>query len=263
MLTTATLLASRMLIVAAIVVSVSVVVARSGPMLGAMLAALPISAGPAYVFLALDHGPDFIVRSTITSILAVCATSPFVVAHGLVSRVAGTTPSFCAAVGTFAATVWITTWFDWTLGGALVAGTSMVVGGIIATRRARREATAFVLPNRRIDLVIRAAAVMSVVATVTVLGDIAGPRAAGYGALMPVVFMSFIIVMQPRVGGPALSGLFAHALFGIMGFVPAFAVVNLATGSLGMWWALGLGLATSLGWNAAIVLLRRQGWLRL
>ena len=45
----------RMAITAAFVVTASVITERSGPVIGALVATLPISAGPSYVFLALDH----------------------------------------------------------------------------------------------------------------------------------------------------------------------------------------------------------------
>src|SRR5215212_1822196 len=52
-------LLAKMLATAAIVVAVSALVERVGPFLGAMIATLPISAGPALVFMAMDHGPAF------------------------------------------------------------------------------------------------------------------------------------------------------------------------------------------------------------
>jgi hypothetical protein len=261
-LTAAILLASRMLVVAAIVVSVSLVVARSGPVVGAMLATLPISTGPAYVFLALDHGADFIVRSTVASIIAVGATGVFLVAHILAARFGGTVTCLASALGACLASLVLADMVEWTLARA-VAASALVMGAAIAgTGRARRAAAPFVSPGRLIDLVVRATAVMIVVATVTILGDLAGPRLAGYGAVIPVVFTSFIIVMQPRVGAAAIAGLFAHALIGIAGFIPAFLVLNVATRSLGVWWGLGLGLATSLAWNGVIILLQRYRFTR-
>ena len=52
----------RMAITAAFVVTASVVTERSGPVIGALIATLPISAGPSYVFLALDHDAAFIAE---------------------------------------------------------------------------------------------------------------------------------------------------------------------------------------------------------
>jgi hypothetical protein len=46
----------RMAVTAAFVVTASIVTERSGPVIGALVATLPVSTGPAYIFLALDHG---------------------------------------------------------------------------------------------------------------------------------------------------------------------------------------------------------------
>jgi hypothetical protein len=57
------MLGFRMAITAAFVVTASVITERSGPVIGALVATLPISAGPSYVFLALDHDADFIAEA--------------------------------------------------------------------------------------------------------------------------------------------------------------------------------------------------------
>src|ERR1700693_3469567 len=64
----------RMAITAAFVVSASVITERSGPVIGALIATLPISAGPSYVFLALDHDAAFIAQGTLASLPINAAT---------------------------------------------------------------------------------------------------------------------------------------------------------------------------------------------
>src|ERR1700690_3505436 len=54
------LLALRMVVAAAFVVTASFITERAGAVIGALIATLPISAGPSYVFLALDHDAAFI-----------------------------------------------------------------------------------------------------------------------------------------------------------------------------------------------------------
>ena len=55
-------LALKMVMTASIVVVASVAVERSGPFIGALIAALPTAAGAAYIILALEHPPAFICR---------------------------------------------------------------------------------------------------------------------------------------------------------------------------------------------------------
>ena len=67
-------LALRMAITAAFVVSASVITERSGPVIGALVATLPVSAGPSYVFLALDHDAAFIAEGALASLPINAAT---------------------------------------------------------------------------------------------------------------------------------------------------------------------------------------------
>jgi hypothetical protein len=48
---------------AGIVVAASLIVERSGPFIGSMVAALPTAGGAALIILAMDHSPDFIAQS--------------------------------------------------------------------------------------------------------------------------------------------------------------------------------------------------------
>src|SRR5919206_1780546 len=57
----------RMAVTAAFVVTASIITERSGPVIGALVATLPISAGPTYVFLALDHDAAFVAQSALMS----------------------------------------------------------------------------------------------------------------------------------------------------------------------------------------------------
>src|SRR5258708_29660500 len=61
-------LALRMAVTAAFVVSASVITERSGPVIGALGATLPISAGPSYAFLARDHDAAFIAEAGLASL---------------------------------------------------------------------------------------------------------------------------------------------------------------------------------------------------
>jgi hypothetical protein len=67
-------LALRMAVTAAFVVSASIITERSGPVIGALVATLPISAAPSYVFLALDHDAAFIAEGALASLPINAAT---------------------------------------------------------------------------------------------------------------------------------------------------------------------------------------------
>jgi hypothetical protein len=70
------MLAVKMAATAAVVVAASIIAERVGALVGAMVATLPVAAGPAYILLAIDHDASFIADSTLMS-LAVHAPPVF------------------------------------------------------------------------------------------------------------------------------------------------------------------------------------------
>src|ERR1044072_1246359 len=67
----------QMAVPAGFVMAAAMVAERAGAAIGAIVATLPIAAGPAYVFVALDHDSAFISASAIGSIAAHAATAVF------------------------------------------------------------------------------------------------------------------------------------------------------------------------------------------
>src|SRR5215469_12941873 len=96
------ILAFRMAVAAAFVVSASFITEHSGPVIGALVATLPISAGPAYVFLALDHDAAFIAKGALSS-LPINAATIFL---GLTYTLLAQRHNLLISYGT-AAAVWI------------------------------------------------------------------------------------------------------------------------------------------------------------
>src|SRR5258705_3649014 len=89
----------KMAVTAGFVVGAAMVTERAGPIIGALVATLPIAAGPAYVFLALDHDSQFISQSALGSIAAHAATGVFSVVYVLLAQRFGMIFSVAGAVG--------------------------------------------------------------------------------------------------------------------------------------------------------------------
>ena len=79
-------LAAKMALTATIVVIISVVVERSGPFIGALIAALPTAAGAAYLILAFEHTGDFIAASAVGSAAATAAVSIFALVYTVLAQ---------------------------------------------------------------------------------------------------------------------------------------------------------------------------------
>src|SRR5947207_2119544 len=76
----------KMAVTAGFVVAATVTAERAGPVLGAMVATLPISAGPVYVFLAMDHDAQFIAQSAMASLIINGANGVFATAYTLLAQ---------------------------------------------------------------------------------------------------------------------------------------------------------------------------------
>ena len=71
---------------ASIVVAASVVVERSGPFVGSLIAALPTAGGAAMIILALEHSPEFISRSAVGSLIANAACALFALSYAALAQ---------------------------------------------------------------------------------------------------------------------------------------------------------------------------------
>jgi len=95
-------LALKMALTAFIVVIVSVTVERSGPFIGALIAALPTAAGAAYIILAFEHPPDFIAASAVGSAAATASVSIFCLVYAVLAQRHGLVLSLGVAVAIIA-----------------------------------------------------------------------------------------------------------------------------------------------------------------
>ncbi len=244
---------------ALIVVSASLIVERSGPFLGAMIATLPISAGPAYAFLAYEHGAGFVERSSLVSLSVNPATAVFIVVYAVLAQRHGVLASVAGALGAWVAAAWTLTALGLSLPAALVVNAAVYAGAVVAARRflaARSPVTAGPKPWWAVPA--RAAGIMTLVAVVVLAGRLVGPSAAGLAALAPVVLTSLAVVLHPRIGGPAAAAVLANGLPGMVGFTISIIVLHLTVAGLGATAALLLALAVCVAWNLSLMARERR-----
>jgi hypothetical protein len=246
-------LLAKMASSAAIVVAASLVVERSGPVLGALVATLPISAGPALAFLALEHSPDFLARTTLASLAVNVGTAPFIVAYAALAQRHGLAASLGAALTVWLGLALLLTSLTLSLPEIAALNALSYGAGYLLVRPYRRALRPVRTPARPWDLPARAATVMLVVAAVVLAGRWVGPRAAGIAALVPVVLTSLVLVLHSRAGGPATAAVLANSIPGMIGFTTGLVTLHVTAVPLGSAAALLLALAVCLAWNAALL----------
>ena len=244
-------LALRMAITAAFVVTASVITERSGPVIGALVATLPISAGPSYVFLALDHDASFIAEGALASLPINAATILLGLTYVVLAQRRSALVSATGAVAVWLALASTVRAFHWSLTSGLIVNAAAFAICVPLLARYRQVKMPPVT-RRWYDIPLRASLVATLVATVVTLSGWVGPRISGIIALFPVVFTSMMLILHPRIGGPATAAVLANSAGGLMGLGIAIAGLHVAALRFGSATGLSLALAICVGWNLGL-----------
>lgn len=243
---------------ATLVVVASRAVERSGPLVGALIATLPISAGPNYAFLAAEHGPAFLAESTLTGLAANAVTIGFIGVYALVAPRRGLPASLGAAFAVWLTGAWLVARAPPSYAGALVLNGAAFAVAMPLVRPLLSQASARRPEPRAFDLPLRAFGVMTLVAVVVIAGRLFGAAVAGVTALVPVTLTSIAAILHRRLGGAAAAAALAHTLPGMIGFTLALASVSVTAVPLGSAAALGIALAGCVIWNLALAAVARS-----
>jgi hypothetical protein len=250
-------LALRMAVAAAFVVTASVITERSGPVIGALIATLPISAGPSYVFLALDHDAAFIAQSALASLPINAATMFLALTYVVLAQRQNTAVSAGGAMAVWITLAALERLVSWSLTGGLIVN-AIAFAICLPLLRHFRHVQMPLIARRWYDIPLRASMVATLVAIVVTLSHWVGPFVSGTIALFPVVLTSLMLILHPRIGGPATAAVLANGGWGMMGFGIAVAVLHVAALPLGSATALSLALTTCVVWNLGLWWLGRR-----
>jgi len=250
-----------MAVTAAFLLFATTVTERAGPLIGGLVATLPISAGPVYIFLALDHDAHFIGQSALGSLVVNPINAVYAVTYALLAQKRPLAVSMTGAFLAWLALVWASGFLAWTLPRAMLWNV-LVIGVCYWLSAPLRHAPMPRVQRRWYDLILRAGMVALLVGVVVSLSFRIGARASGNLAVFPIVLSSMMIVLHHRVGGPATAAVMANAVIGLGGFAVAVVALCLTAEPLGSPLALAFALAVSLGCNLLIYLARRRALTR-
>jgi hypothetical protein len=252
-------LALKMAMTATIVVAASVAVERSGPFIGALIAALPTAAGAAYIILAIEHPPAFIAASAVGSLAADAAVAIFALAYAMLAQRHGIVLSLGVATVIWFGCAALLRLVEWTPLSALALNAAIFAVTIPASARYRGAMVPRAgIKRTRYDIPLRAATVALVVAVVTTASHWIGSFASGMFAVFPIVMGSFVVILHPRVGGPAAAAVLAHSQLPLIGLGLCFLGVHYLAEPIGVWWAFAAGLAITMTWSGVLWVVRRM-----
>ncbi len=251
-------LALKAIATAFVVVLASVVAERVGPKWGGLVASIPVSAGPAYLLLAMQHDAAFIAHSALLSFASGAATWVFLVAFMRVSDRLSLALSLPTALLIWLGTAIVIRNVPWTWAMALLAN---VIAFSVATTWGRSSAVQLhstnAAANAWYELPLRAAMVGAFVATVVTLSDAIGPSATGIAAVFPIALTSLAILINRRFGIAGARAALTGAITPMIGIACGFAVLSLTPEIIGTRPALALSLCTALVWPMSIIVRHR------
>jgi len=248
--------AAKMAATAGFVVLATRVAERAGPLIGAMIATLPLSAAPSYVFVSLDHDSAFIATSALGSLAGNATNIVFCLVYARAAQRCGTVASLAIGFGVWTVVAVILRQVTWTLPTVLLLNAAAVVVCLPLANRLRHAAMPGMV-RRWYDVPLRAGMVAVLVAIVVTISSQVGPTVTGLLAIFPIVLTSVIFIFHPRVGGRATAALIANAIIGLAGFALALTVLHLGAVPFGSAAAMALWLLMSVLWNFSVVMLRR------
>lgn len=246
-------LALKISITVSITVAASVVVERSGPFIGALIASLPTAGGAALIVLAMDHTPAFIAQSMIGSMVADAVCAVYALTYAALAQRHGLPVSLGGAMAVWFAGALGSRLIGWTANTALLFDIAVFSITILAARHFLGDGKV----KPRVDLTARdiawrVAVVTLCVLIVTGLSSSIGSHFSGVFAFFPVAMSSFFIILHKRLGGRAAANVAAHVQAPLVGlFLSRYAVHHLAE-FIGVWWSYGVGLAIGVSWNGAL-----------
>jgi hypothetical protein len=246
----------KMAVTAGFVVAATVPAERAGPVVGGLVATLPIGAGPVYVFLAMDHDAHFIAHSAVASLAINAANATLAVVYALLAQKRSLAVSLSGALLVWLVVVLVLHAIEWNFASAALMNVAALAVCVWLTRSLRHvRMPAF--HARWTDFLLRAVMVAVLVGIVVTFSFQLGAAGSGFLAVFPVVLTSIALVMHPRAGGKASAAVLANAPIGLIGFGFACSVLHFTAEWFGNPGGLALALLTSLAWSLLMMLAHR------
>jgi uncharacterized membrane protein (GlpM family) len=248
----------KIVMTAGIVVAASVVVERSGPFVGSLIAALPTAGGAALIILAMEHSPAFVSQSAVGSVVSNAICAVFALTYAVLAQRRGLAVSLGGALLVWFGCAALSRLVDWNVGAAVLLNAVVYPVAIYAGRRMRGDGVA----KGRValtahDLAWRAGVVTLCVIVVTAASHSIGSYFSGIFAFFPVAMGSYFVILHPRIGGKATASVAAHVQAPLIGLGLGLVAVHFLAEPFGVWWSYAAGLSIGIGWNALLWALRQ------
>ena len=238
-----------------VVVGGSVLAEVVGPFWGGLIVSLPISAGPAYVMLALQHDAGFIAAGALGSLAGNAVTIVYMLAIILLAPRLRWSLTLAVGLAIWFVLAWLVRQVHWNLPSVCLLNLAVFAVALWLSRRACQLGAIRPRAARRrwFDLPMRALLVGALTATVVTSSRWLGPSLTGLAAVFPIALSGLALVVLPRLGGAASAALFASTLRAMPGFAIAVLVLHLTAEPFGVWRGMLTALAAQLLYSGLLL----------
>ena len=247
----------RLLATAAVIIGVSWSVKLFGPLIGGVLAGLPITLGPGFYFLAGQAEPDFVAQTASYALLSLCATQSFLPAYILLARRAGPAT---ALAGGLAAWALIASFLRF-LPSPLWLGLLLFAGATLLFRRLARRA---LLPVTALGgragwgtLLLRGVLAGILVAGVTTQSHRLGSTLSGILLSFPIGFSVISFTLHQQMGNAVVMATLYSAILGTASLAGFCAFMALAAPHMEPYAALAVALLAAFAVTFMLLAWRR------
>jgi hypothetical protein len=243
-------IAVKMIVTAVFFVSATLVAERAGPLVGGLVSTLPVSSGPAYAMLALDHDTVFISEAALGSVVVTADICVFVLVYVALAQRHRQVVCVAAALAAWVVVAAVLRLFVWTTISAIGLNIAVFVVCLAIGHRYRRAPRRVAL-RRWYDVPLRAGMAATVVAVVVAISETVNTTLTGMVAAFPVVMFSLMLILHPRLGGPGAAALLANSMIGLIGFGLFCLMLHLSVVPLGFVAGLLIAVGANAGFNLA------------
>ncbi len=247
----------KLVLVAGIVVTASVVVERAGPLIGALVVTLPVTVWPAYVFLSLEQDAAYLGASARSGFAVNAVTAVFMLIYLVLAQTRGVLASLCAAVACWIGLAWLVQAVSWTVGEAALLNV-LAYSACLALSGRFRHAAVPRITRQWYELPLRTALVCALMGAVLGVSHWAGPVATGVLAVFPISTSCTMLILHSRMNGRASAAVIANGLWGMFGIGLGLLALSVSIRPLGTPMALALLLAVPVSWNMSVWAVRNR-----
>ncbi|HEX7386758.1 MAG TPA: hypothetical protein VF285_05685 [Castellaniella sp.] len=249
--------AVRLIATAIVIIGVTWSVKLFGPLIGGVLAGLPITLGPGFYFLVGEAPPGFVARTASYALLSLCATQSFLPAYILLAR----RRSPLIALGGGIATWVLIAFLLHFLPSPLWLGLLLFVGTTCLSLRLSSRA---LLPVKLLgsktgwgSLLLRGVLAGILVAGVTTQSHRLGATTSGILLSFPIGFSVISFTLHQQMGKAVAMATLHSAILGTASLAGFCIALTLAIPHLSPYAAMGIALLTSFAVTFALLLQRR------